>query len=399
MNKKINKADYAYFGILCSLTIIFSNLVYRQTIKYNGKYISDVFFYVKLRPSDREYTRAIATIFGWIKSATGSTVGIAIFMGIVITGVIVATYYLIKELLVTDGMLLGNEKKWLAQAASLIALFTSAIYLPHFYKHFYMRTFSKWAWHSPTQQFMVLMSIISLIAFFKIYENYMDKICLGWWITFAATSFASSWSKPSYMLIFTPTLALYLLIDLIRKSDYSFGHRLLRIIMLGSAVLPAGIYILYVNFMKFGGSSDGGGIAVDFGYFLNKSRHPIVMILLSIMFPLIVYCFNSKKLKEFRHQVIVIMFALGTAEYLTFVETGASAKYGNFGWSRSVALFIIFAAALSIFIANIQNKDFMKEKPKLRMLYFLGAGGALLLHLISGIVYFCIVLSGQSYEI
>lgn len=411
--KYYNKLNFIYYGILIFLTGIFIFLAYRQSVKYQGKYISDYYYYIK-QDDGFFINRAISTIFKFLKSPSGSTIGIAIFMGCVITGVIVSTAYLIKyisnlylfekehTLLEHKNCFVSEEHKGMVQIGSIVALFSTAIYVPVFYEHFYMRTFSKWAWHSPTQQLMVLASIVSFLAFLKVYENYKNTINIKYWLIFMVATFVSAWAKPSYILVFAPTLLLFLIKDLFEKSEETFVYKLRSCIFMGVPVLPAGLYVIYVNFMEFNNPEETGNtskVIIELGYFLRKSPHPLIMIFLSILFPLIVYFFNREVLKDRKHQIILTMFAVGVLEYVTFIESGKKANHGNFGWGRSVTLFITFASAIALFISNVLDKNFMQENHVLKKWYFLGAGCALAAHFISGIIYFIIVLSGNSYEI
>ncbi len=62
-----------------------------------------------------------------------------------------------------------------------------------------MSAMPKFAWHSPTQQLMLMCALISLLLFFKLYENYMEHMNPAVWVMFALFTLASVWAKPAYM--------------------------------------------------------------------------------------------------------------------------------------------------------------------------------------------------------
>lgn len=393
-NLKIYRTDFLYGITLCVIFAACMEIFFRQTIRFNGKYVSDTYLYAN-KGDDFETNRAIFVIFNKLGKINGETFEMALFMAAVIVGTVIGSYLLLRYM--TD----VSEKRWVLQIGSLLALFTGPIYIPVVYEHFYMGAMAKFAWHSPTQQLMLMCALASLLLFFMLYENYMEHMNPAVWVMFTLFTLASAWAKPAYILTFAPVVLVRLIVDFFSKKEYSYGRRLIRIILLGLAVVPAGLLVLYTNFMIYeGGASSESDvqIVVEFGYFLFKSESPVLMILLSLALPIFVYGFNLPKLKEVNHQVIMGIFIVGMGMYLFLIESGGRTAHGNMGWGRQCATFILFIGAMALLIRNFRDKDFLGGKKILRRVYFIIAGILLVAHFLSAAVYFYLVFKGYLYR-
>lgn len=388
------KTDFAYVGFLLCLFVLLAEFFYRQTIRYNDAYISDTIVYAQ-NLGKLNGSRMIAWLFPKLHAINGGTFEIAVFMSLVVIATIIANYFLIDYLLQREKC---SVERWKIQALSLIGLFSSAIYVPGIYEHFYMKTWPRYAWHSPTQQSMVLFSVISLILFLKIYDHYFERIRFSQWLGLTASIFLATWSKPNFMMILAPTAVIVFIADLVSRREYSLWHRIKRIVMLGCTMIPAGLFMIGISMYEYGedGASEGVGIMV--GYFLRNIDHPAVMIFLSLAFPLVVIAFNLRKLKDRAYQIICSMTAFGIAEYLTLVELGKTINHGNFGWGREVGEYILFLAALSMAVMNYKDPDFLSGKPVVRKLYFLLIGLLLAGHVLSQLWYFQLLIRGHLYR-
>ncbi len=396
LNRKYNitarKSDFIYIGFLLFLFLLLTEFFFRQTVRYAGAYNSDTYVYAKGSDS-LSGIRLIVIIFNALRSINGQTYEIAAFMALVVIATILACYKLISLLLERDGLTL---ERWKIQGLSLIGFFCGPIWMPVLYEHFYKLTWARYAWHSPTQQLMTLFAVITIIMLIKVYDGYMDEIKPGQWAGLTIMAFCSAWSKPNFIFALVPLVIVIMIKGLVTKTDYSFGRRLCRVIILGSSMIPAGIYTIVQSMVESSGS--GGSISLNPGYFLKQSENPVLMIFLSIAFALVVYAFNLKSLKTCAHQIICGLFLVSVAESVLFVESGWMINHGNLNWGRDCGTFILFLGAISLAVRNYKDKTFLAERPVLRRIYFIALLVLIAAHVISELVYLQLVIRGHLYR-
>lgn len=385
--------DTAYMVILAGLFAGFVMLFYRQAIRFNGGYASDTYVYAQDK-GNLVHSRMMAFILPKLHEISGDYYLTAIFLSLIVIATILANYMFISYLLQRDNI---AAERWMIQAMSFAGLVATAIYLPGVYEQFYQFTWSRYSWQSPTQQAMILFALLSTLMFLKIYDNYMERIKPGQWIGLTVLLFVTAWAKPNFMMVMAPTVIIVFIADLFRKRDYSIGHRVKRIITLGLAFIPAGVFIIILNHVEY---ADGGNgeIAIRPGFFLEEVTNVPVMIFLSLAFPLVVFIFNYRKLKVIAYQIIVGMTLIGIGEYMTLVETGKRIFHGNFSWGREVAEYMLFLAAMALALINLKDKEFLKDKPGLRRVYFIVIIVLLAGHVITGIVFLQYVARGHKYR-
>lgn len=386
--------DWIYAALIAIMGAGLTEFFHRQTIRYHGKYISDTIVYAQ-NLGDVKECRMIAWIFGRLNELDGSYYAIAVFMSLVVAATVVAGYFFISFFLARENC---ETDRWKIQLASFCMLFSGPIYIPGLHPHFYSYTWPKYAWHSPTEMAMVLFAIIALQVFVKTYDSYFEEIPLKRWLGLAVLLFLSAWAKPNFIFAFAPVLAVLLIADLIRRREYKFIHRLRRVILLGSSILPAGIFILVLNHIEFSGSEEGEGIEIRVGYFLRNMEHPEIAIFFSLAFALLVFIVNFRKIRDVAYQAAAGVFLAGTAEYLILVEGGKRINHGNFGWGRQVGEYLLFAFAIVMYMKNLHDKEFMADRPALRRIYLCAGGLLLAAHVISQLYYVLCLLRGELYR-
>ncbi len=396
LNKQINitarKSDFIYIGFLLFLFLVLTEFFFRQTVRFADAYNSDLYVYAQGSDS-LSNIRLIVIIFNALRSINGQTYEIAIFMALVVIATILACYKLISLLLERSGVVL---ERWKIQGLSLIGFFCGPIWLPVFYEHFYTQTWPRYAWHSPTQQLMTLFAVLTIIMLIKVYDGYMDKIKPQQWAGLTVLAFCSAWSKPNFIFALIPLVLVIMAKGLVVHREYSFGKRLCRVIMLGSTMIPAGLYTITQSMVESSGS--GGSIALNPGYFLKQSENPVLMIFLSIAFALVVYLFNLKSVKICDNQIICGLFLASAAESLLFVESGWMINHGNLNWGRDCGTFILFLGAISLAVKNYKDKSFLADRPSLRRAYFIVLLILIAAHVISELMYLQLVIRGHLYR-
>lgn len=392
--KTSRATDSIYVVLLLLIVVVFSEFFHRQTIRYNGGYISDTIVYAQ-NIGNVERSRMIAWVFDKLNTLDGSYYAISIFMSVMVVATVIVGFYFVNFFIRRENI---TVERYAVQAASFCVLFSGPIYIPILHPHFYAGTCPKYAWHSPTEIAMVLFAMLSVIMFIRIYDSYFESIVFLQWLGLVITVFISAWAKPNFMIAFAPVVLVVILADLIRRKEYGLFYRFKRAVMLGSAMIPGGVFILFLNHLEFSGENRRGGIAINIGYFLKEMDYPIVSIVCSLAFPAVVFAFNYRKFRDIAYKIILGTFFVGTAEYLIFVETGTRIDHGNFGWSRQVGEFILFGYAVAQLIINYKDSEYLSDKPTLRKAYFVIAGLLLAAHIISQLVYIQYLIRGHLYR-
>ena len=209
-------------------------------------------------------------------------------------------------------------------------------------------------------------------------------------------AFCSAWSKPNFIFALAPLVIVIMIKGLFTKNGHSLGRRLCRVIILGSTMIPAGIYTIVQSRIESSGS--GGSISLNPGYFLRQSENPVLMIILSLAFALVVYAFNLKSIRKCEHQIICGLFLISAAESVLFVESGWLINHGNLNWGRDCGTFILFLGAISLAVRNYKDKSFLADRPVLRRVYFIALLVLIAAHVISELVYLQLVIRGHLYR-
>ena len=379
------------FGAL--LTIVF----YRQSIRYNGRYPADTQYYVDTAKAG-EGVRMISYVFRWLYKMTGTNWSIAVYMALVVVATVLVNYVIIKYFLDRDGY---DVPRVIAQAASFVMIFSGSIYLPKIYPFFYKKSWSTYAWHSPTQHTMMLFALISILLFFMIYEKYTDRVNPGLWILLLFTSLLSTWAKPSFILAMTPTVIILFLIELFTRTELSFAVRLRKLITFGLAFVPSGLLAIWLSMTYFGEGdmAEGGEMAFGISHFLESNTEQLaIKIACGLAFPLIVYLFNLRRFKDFRFRTALILLIMSTVEWMLIYEEGSRAAHGNFSWGKKMGCYIFFLCSLPLAVENWHDEKFLGGSKPLRFIYFLLLACVLAAMLLSQFYYFYAIVRGHTYN-
>ena len=137
--------------------------------------------------------------------------------------------------------------------------------------------------------------MFSILIFLKLKDQYfLEKIKFREWITFSFLMFITTWFKPNFILGFAPCMLIIMIIDFVRGH----GKKILNYIVFGSTVFPSVILLLWQQsqlFNKNPGNSLGLSVFKVWGCY---ARNPIIAIIQSLAFPLVVLVFNYKDLMK-----------------------------------------------------------------------------------------------------
>jgi hypothetical protein len=404
--EKLQRPADVVFLLCCVGTFLSETfLAYRQIVLYNGKYLSDLSLHIAIARRDQYYYRMIGFLVNTMDHITTNPWALALSMGVLVLLTVIGNYFLIRFF--TKRF---TESRIPAQIMAVLVLYTGPIYIPKFMPYFYAKTQSKYAWQNPTQIMVTVFSVFALLAFYKVYEHYMEKISTKGWAMLALAFLVSAYAKPSFIMAFFPAAAMILLADLFRKdTGLKPMSRFRQIFILGMTMLPACIYFLLLNNTVFGESrqevtSSAGGeaskVVIDLGRaYFNQDFSITLSILAGLAFPLFVLLFNLRELKKPEYAVSWLTVLWGYAEHFTFSETGPRATHGNFAWGKKVAIYLVFAVSMAKFIENLYDPDFLKGNRTRKIAYGTALALLLFLHFASQVVYLVHLGHGGKYMI
>lgn len=364
---------------------------YRSDFPYYAKYIIDIDGF---KPD-----RLVELISIKLYSINHNTMEFNILAAMVVALTIVANYLIVSFYIRRDGM--GDSvPRYAIQLVSLLAFFTGPVYSRSFHKFYYKGSFASYAWHSPTQQLMTLLSLIAILCFLKMFLDYRVGVSACWWVATALTMLLSASVKPSFVICMVPSVVVLFLLDLLRCGKKDIGKNFFRLLVMGCALIPAGLYIMWLNTKEFGEETYSGDTAhIIFGLEVLRSKEGILtMFFFGMTFAIVICAANFKRFKDSKYLLAALLFLFGVLQWVLLSETGDRAGDGNFTWGRIFATYYLTLLCLTIGLENIYNKESIPFKSGwAKKAYFIAAGLALAMSLSSQGVYFMRILMGQSY--
>lgn len=392
--------DLAWGAAIAAMFAICLELFYRMIINYNDKYMSDMRYYVVTRmQKGLSHNRILTYIFQKLYNINESTMEINIYLAAVIAAIIVANFMVIRLFLKEDGMF-ESVPRYSMQAASLAALFVGPIYFPVLHEWYYRHSFESFAWHSPTQQSMVLFSILAILCFLKMFLNYEEGISPVWWFATMAMCLMSTSCKPSFIVDFILTVIIFFLVELFAGDKENLMKRFGKLFIMGAALIPSGIYTLILQADEFGEvTPDGEAHHIVFGLKVLLSHEDVMReIIFGMGFAIIVVAANIKRFKDSKYFLTMLIFLTGVFQWGFFTETGKRANYGNFDWGRMFGNYFLSLVCLALLLENIYVKDSVfPGHPRARKIYIAIALIALAMSVLSQLNYFRLILTGHGY--
>ncbi len=309
----------------------------------------------------------------------GSTIGIALFLAIVS----VATVYVTERCVCFFGKF--AQKSWFTLLAALSVNLVMPIYLQTagFYRYVSFQCAN--IWHNSTYVCMKLFALLAILYYFKLERKYRDGISIKEWLVFAVLQIVTTGIKPSFLLVFSPIMGIFLLVDLFKKVS------LKRILAFGSALLPSGLVILWQNTVLFG-EATGNAMELNPWYtFSLHARSPKLAVLCSTAFCIVVVIATFREVfKNKTYLFVTAMSVLGFLEALCLVESGTRSVDGNFLWGYSFCLFLLFLYCL-VKMLRFPRKTLWQKGllATMSFVYFC--------HLYCGIQFFIRLVCGESY--
>ncbi len=293
-----------------------------------------------------------------------------------------------KELLLKSDNIQKALKKIIIFSASI--MFVQPIYIQWFNSVRWVGQGTLNAWTNPGQVTVYSFALIVTFLFLRIvFAKCETKFSLIDFVRLGIYLFLSVISKPSFIQVFLPAVAILLMIMLIRTRGKSF----LLSLKIALSSMPALIWCCFIFIHSFItpdtiGTSGGNSIAI--GFLEAWSIHTpnvFVSILIGGMFPLIcllISLISDKKLKNMPILFIILCYVFGILEFMFFKEEGSRIGHANFQWGYGVSILLMFVFIGSYYISLVINeKEQGTAKNKLAVLTVI-----LTLNVLFGIEYY-----------
>ncbi len=387
----LNSLAFLSFG---SYTVACTYLFYMQAIQK----IVDIEAGSHLFESDLPYHIKMAVVDGWYYSLTGflykifdtfpaSNYFIAVFLGLIAGGTVYLTYKMLEKIWV-------SFPKYTLMFFSLALNVMMAAHLDYGHTAWYIGYESGNLWHNSTYLVMRFFALITWIWYVRCNKHYQKKLSFFEGGVYAILLAITTLVKPSFIIVFLPTMAILLIIDLLKGASFK------RVFFFALTVIPSLFVMIGQQIILFGESTESG-IVVDPWYTLSlHANHPKVTLVLSIAFPLMVLAFSIRRVwTDMWYLGTWIMWGIGFLQILLLTETGTRANDGNFIWGYAIAIFILNIVSMIVFMEQWMKKKTYQGSVLLQRVYFLFAGFLFLYQTICGFRFFLWMLEGKTYWI
>lgn len=383
-----NKTYAILFAVACVIYGCFCFYLYYNQLGYyqTGLFESDTPVHVKMAVVDGFAYSLTAYFYIFCSWFPVQNILIALFLAACTALSVWYTKKLIDECLSISGYEISEAGRYLI---SFVSNFVMGFYIKKINVQHYIGYQNANMWHNSTYICMRLMAVLVLIKYLQIYSK--KELGIRDWIVYSLLLAISTGVKPSFLIVFAPVMALELLWDLKKGIKFS------KVFYFGCSVIPSLLVLVWQSLVLFGDDTGNGYAFSPFSALSQRGDHPKVTLILSILFPLVVFFVHIKDFYRDRlYTGGLLVWLFGFLEVFLFTETGTRGGDSNFMWGYSIALFVIFMLSIiklfKDFKSNWKNKAFKTG-------YLAVASILLVWHTVSGIWYFAILFSGVTYFI
>ena len=362
-------------------------LFYCQGTAEDGLYMSDLQDHIAFALAGDSYS-LLYFIMGFVLHITGGSVmAIAILEALIVVGTGWVTYLLFSKRV-------SEEKKPFVFVVSFSLLIFTSIYVPVLYPHYYLQTFVTQPWHNITYIGMRFFAVLTMYAFFEVYESYLENVSVRQWIGVALPLLCATAIKPNFLLAFSFALLAVLIVDFVK--NFFDKRKFVNMIKMGTTVFPACAALLVQAVILYGptdvGAAESGLIITWGATLLQDGVLALVMrIVCGLSFPIMIYILGRKKF-DTQERFVYLMYLITFIQVHMLGESGARATHGNFTWGIYNSAYILLIYTIAFFVEHYSIK-----RSNEKIVCMIG-WGVLGLHLVSGIVYFLLLLvGGPSY--
>lgn len=278
-----------------------------------------------------------------------------------------------------------TSPEWAAPLAVIVLLLVGPIFLFTFPERMYLGYISPNPYHNPT--YVLFRPFVLLILF-----NAIDNLRAKWdWKQSALMAFwilCATLAKPNFTLTFVPTIGLmvvYYFVKKVKPVNWFYA--------IGPVGLTAVIVLISQFIINYAGERGDQLIFAPFTAVLNYVPNvpmAILFLLLSILFPLLVSIIYWKYASTRLSFQLVLVNFLVSLGYGYFIAERINLYSNNFGWGMMIAVFLLFFETLVIFGQQLLNRETGQGLKSWKVLV---PGGALLLHLVCGVIYYISTLT------
>lgn len=358
-------------------------LFYCQSICYHDMYPSDLPAHIEIAKSGNGYSLLyfLMSLILNIFKGGGAQAAIACLGGVLIVGTyIIGCQYIVKE---------SNIDSINASFISGVLIILCCIYIPILKPDFYTGSLITQPWHNITYIGMRLFSLLVMHEFLNIIDD-LNTIRFSEWMKITILLMISTSIKPSFFIMFAPVLGCLLIKDKINKR-ITVGH----LIKAGGMLIPSLWIILLQTKILYGAHSNSGIIfsISESVFFKDGCIGSLFKVVGSLTFPIAVFLRHRGGLDR-RSGFICAMHFVSIIQAIFFEESGERAGNGNFWWGCMFGGYMFFAWCIPRYILDYMNA--MKSRKRADK-YLVFCGILFAGHIISGITYFGICLSGGYY--
>ena len=339
-------------------------------------------------------------IMFWVLSLLAKVFGIEWAYAVVVTvaqcaSFLVLCFFLKKYVKPNQGEKGSTAQNSIMILAAFAILFFSMIFV---YNHpfpgtrfYYMGVYSPNPFHNATYLVARPFCIAVLFQVAELLESFETFFDWKKGIVFAITLLLATMTKPSFTIVLCGAVGLVLLYRLLKSKCKNFKH----ILCFGALFVPTFLDLLY----QFGGVFSGVNVkgeetGIGFGFFHVWKEYCdsyLVAILLVIFFPLVVLFFQWGKMRT--HTLYRLgwqLYGMGLLMFVVLYEKGFRAVDSNFSWGYMMGAFALVVSSVLVLLEETFAKDGNKKHLAIQW-------GAFLLHVVCGLFYFGIIITGGSY--
>jgi len=265
---------------------------------------------------------------------------------------------------------------------TFISLIIAPFFLIDFNPHIYIGQGSPSVWHNVTLFTVKPFALLSVFFTIKFFQTTKGADFLFAFLF----SLISIFAKPSFILIFLPSLVVYMVIKKLFNKPQLF--------YLSISIISTVSILLYQFIHRFGDNGNSKIIFDYLGVWSTQTPNVFISIILVLGLPILITLFNYKSIKDneyIKFSWLLIFFSMFLKA--SFAEQGTKYYSGNFGWSWQIALSIIYIYSIIEYF-----KQYKIMKPLLRyslltiLLYQVYVGCYYLTGIFKGITYNATIL-------
>lgn len=273
---------------------------------------------------------------------------------------------------------LSNKNTYFILFLVFVITFSGNFYLPglNLTKFHYLGNGSISVWHNIT---LLLVKPLALTSFYLLFY-YLDTKKIGMLLISLLMAILSIYAKPSFILIFLPTVFALLLFMYMQKLTINCILFYSISLLVSSGVILSNMYLNYTG-------TGASIVLAPFTVWNLYSNNITLSILISNLFVLsfMVLGFKHVSLKSW---FSILMLVISILIFALFAESGPHLNHGNLGWSYLIAQPIAYLFVIIDFVNNYSTITPFKKNV---------LNTTLSLHLIGGVYYFIKIFMGLFY--